>query len=147
MLVKIAPMRYTVGGGTVVRKQTCRECEREFSPAPDKLGPIDVCPRCETEDVPLTMAKVSWEGKHTPIIELTDDRLAAKYFNGAQKRLGASVVRAFSAASGAETQAKIERHKLAWKEREEREAEESPKRTRDFVDGKVTGFDLAGNKP
>ena len=68
------------------QQRTCRKCSKDFTLLPNKPGNINDCAECAGEDVPLLMAKVSWENKHTPIIEVTADREAAIAFNKAQVR-------------------------------------------------------------
>lgn len=68
------------------QEKTCRLCESTFTLQPGKPGYADVCPACTEDDVPLLMAKVSWEGKHSPVIEITDNRDEAERFNKAQGR-------------------------------------------------------------
>ena len=75
--------------------RTCRTCSRDFTLMPDKPGNINDGPTCSEETVELLMAKVSWEGKHTPIIEITANREEAKRFNRAQNRGGVGPLSTF----------------------------------------------------
>ena len=76
--------------------RTCRKCEVSFTLMPGKPGNINDCPNCSEEDVPLVMAKVSWEGKHLMLLEITDNRKEAIRFNKAQARSGVGPLSAFS---------------------------------------------------
>src|SRR5208283_4703825 len=68
--------------------RTCRKCSRDFTLMPDKPGNINDCPACSEETVELLMAKVTWEGKHTPVLEITANRQEAMRFNSVQNRGG-----------------------------------------------------------
>lgn len=74
----------------------CRTCGDPFSFYQGKPGYIDQCSDCGKKDVPLLKAKVSWENKHTPVVEVCSAE-EADAFNGAQRRFGVSVVRSFGA--------------------------------------------------
>jgi len=65
--------------------RVCSVCNKGFSPAPDHKGKIDVCLGCDGQDVEPLMAEVSWEGKQTPIVRVTNAHQARK-FNQALKR-------------------------------------------------------------
>jgi len=71
-----------------IKPRTCRKCTKNFVLMPGKPGNANDCPSCSREDVPLVMAKVSWEGKHCMILEITADRAEAERFNRAQARGG-----------------------------------------------------------
>lgn len=83
-----------------MRQQICKYCEEPFKPGVNHRGLINVCldSSCQqamvndgvTEPVKLT-ACVSWENKHTPTIEIVSNPMVAAAFNGAQKRVGATV--------------------------------------------------------
>jgi len=42
----------------------CKVCDSKFTPGPNHLGLIDVCLNCGGQDVPLSLAKVSYPSKH-----------------------------------------------------------------------------------
>ena len=87
---------------------TCKFCQEPFVPGPQHRGLITVClePDCQRalrlsgvhEPPPIT-ANVSWEGKHTPIIELVYNPQQSQSFNAAQRRNGASVGTCFTRSS------------------------------------------------
>ncbi len=77
------------------QQRTCIRCEREFTLLPGKPGLATTCPSCSEETVELLMAKVYWEGKHTPVIEVTANREEAISFNKAQSRSGVAPLAAF----------------------------------------------------
>jgi hypothetical protein len=60
-------------------KKVCRVCEEEFTWRVGKPGYVDVCERCGEKDVPLLMAKVSWENKHTPVVEVCEAQEARRF--------------------------------------------------------------------
>lgn len=78
----------------------CRYCHEPFTARPNKPGMIDVCydTDCQCRDhkehkePEKLMAEVSWEGKQTPIANVTTAK-KARAFNQAQRRFGASVLR------------------------------------------------------
>jgi len=78
-----------------VQTRTCAKCEKEYVLLPGKPGLATHCPACSTETVPMVMAKVSWDGKHTRILEITDNREEAERFNKAQERSGVGPLSAF----------------------------------------------------
>ena len=75
--------------------RTCRKCTKDFTLMPDKPGNINDCPTCSEDDVPLLMGKVSWEGKHFMLLEITANREEATLFNKAQQRHGVGPLSAF----------------------------------------------------
>ncbi len=66
--------------------RTCIKCYRDFVLLPGKPGLSTHCPNCSEETTEMKMAKVAWDGKHTQIIEITDNRKEAERFNKAQNR-------------------------------------------------------------
>jgi hypothetical protein len=77
-----------------VKKRKCRDCREWFTPTPNKPGYVNQCANCAT-DVEKVMAEVSWENKHTPIINVTTRKKAVK-FNNSTKRFGAGVTKAIA---------------------------------------------------
>jgi|ERR1039458_4745580 hypothetical protein len=78
----------------------CKDCSQEYTPYHGKPGYINQCENCgartAAKQPPLRMAKVSWENKHTPIIDLTcTNNREVETFNNAQRRFGTSVVKGF----------------------------------------------------
>lgn len=57
----------------------CIHCGREFRPMPDKPGKVNECPRCAVETVERVAGVMAWEGKHTPVLLLTDAATAKAY--------------------------------------------------------------------
>lgn len=85
----------------------CRVCGREFALRPGKPGFVDVCenPAClkeAPETIQKVMAGVSWENKHTPVVEVME-AAQAKAFNGAQRRRGTLIVGLVSGGGGRST--------------------------------------------
>ena len=85
----------------------CRDCKREFVPYHGKPGYINQCEDCGAatarKQPPLRMAKVSWEGKHTPIIDTScTDNQEVIAFNRAQRRRGPSVGACFGRGAAAQ---------------------------------------------
>ena len=74
-----------------VQKRTCAKCESEFVLLPGKPGLAIHCPACSVETTPRVMGKVSWDGKHLQLLEITADREAAMAFNRAQQHSGGLV--------------------------------------------------------
>ena len=75
-------------------RRVCVICGESFELMPDKPGLSTHCPRCSPSyEEPKFRAKVSWEGKQTPIVEVTTDVAGADAFNKAQKRFGCSPLR------------------------------------------------------
>lgn len=70
------------------RNVICIHCEREFRPAPDKPGRVNECPRCAVETVERAAGVMAWEGKHTPVLLLTDAATAKQF--AARNRRAAS---------------------------------------------------------
>jgi len=86
----------------------CKFCEEPFNPGPTHSGLINVClqQECQREmwrsgihEPPPITANVSWEGKHTPIIELVYCPQLSASFNAAQRRNGVSVGTCFTKSS------------------------------------------------
>ena len=71
-----------------VQRRTCAKCESEFVLMPGKPGLATHCPSCSVETVPMVLGKVSWDGKHLQLLEITADRAAAERFNRAQSHAG-----------------------------------------------------------
>jgi hypothetical protein len=81
--------------------RTCKECGEQFELLPNKPGLATVCPQCSpSHDVPPLVAKVSWEGKHSPVIEITSNTEEARRFNRAQHRHGAAPLSAIAPRTG-----------------------------------------------
>ncbi len=78
------------------QKRICAKCESEFVLLPGKPGLAIHCPACSVETTPQVMGKVSWDGKHFQLLEITADRRAAEAFNRAQQRNGAGPLATFS---------------------------------------------------
>jgi len=74
---------------------TCVECGGEFERKPDHRGKANVCLQCGGTDVPRLMAKVTWEDKQTPVVELVSAKEARRVAR-LQARLGAGVLRAIT---------------------------------------------------
>lgn len=70
------------------QQRVCQKCEGEFDLMPNKPGLSIHCPACSEETTELLMAKVSWDGKHTQLLEITANRQEAEAFNKAQSRNG-----------------------------------------------------------
>ena len=68
----------------------CKVCDSKFTPGPNHLGLIDVCLNCGGQDVPLSLAKVSYPSKHVTdaLIEILPGyrRHEAEIFNALQRR-------------------------------------------------------------
>ncbi len=77
------------------QQRTCIKCQREFTLLPGKPGLATTFPSCSEETTELLMAKVSWDGKHTQIIEITANRKEAELFNKAQSRSGVAPLAMF----------------------------------------------------
>ena len=94
-------------------KRTCKDCGQEYAPYHGKPGYINQCENCgartAAKQPPLRKAKVSWEGKHTPIIDLscTNNR-EVDAFNRAQRRFGTSVVQGFGAGPASATHSSVD---------------------------------------
>jgi hypothetical protein len=67
---------------------TCVKCDEQFERKPDHRGMANVCMQCGGQDVPLLMAKVTWEDKQTPVVEIVSAK-EARRVAALQKRLGA----------------------------------------------------------
>jgi hypothetical protein len=74
-----------------VTRVLCTVCEEEFIRLDNHIGFANTCLSCGGEDVPRLMAQVSWENKHTPIIEITD-AYTATLFNAKLARKGCTVL-------------------------------------------------------
>ena len=81
---------YTSGMGRV-KLTTCVECDAQFERKPDHRGKANVCLSCGGDDVPLLMAKVTWEDKQTPVVEIVSAK-EARRVAALQKRFGAGVL-------------------------------------------------------
>jgi hypothetical protein len=73
----------------------CKHCGREFKLLPGKPGLINECPECATETVEKKAGIVYWEGKHTPVLVITDQANATNYAK-ANRRIGAGVMNALT---------------------------------------------------
>ena len=85
--------------------QVCKFCRESFIPGPMHPGLINVCLEsdCQRElrhsgvhEPPPLTACVSWENKHTPIIEIVPNPQTSASFNAAQRRHGVGIGRHFT---------------------------------------------------
>ena len=90
--------------------RTCQICSEQFQLLPTHRGKATHCPDCAKETTTPYMACVSWDGKNSGSIAITQDIEYAKAFNQAQKRSGYGVGRALverKAPQTAPTQSKL----------------------------------------
>lgn len=71
----------------------CVKCGEQFLLTLNHEGLSTECGNCAVETVELLGAEIRWEGKQTPVIDITT-LSKARRFNNKTKRLGASVTRA-----------------------------------------------------
>lgn len=72
----------------------CIICGGHFRLQPDHKGFANRCLECNSNvsEPERFGAEVSWEGKHTPVIEVVSSLSAAQRFNRKGRRLGASIL-------------------------------------------------------
>lgn len=70
-------------------ERVCAKCGAKFVLLPGKPGYANWCPACSPKyEKGLVGAKIYWEGKHTPVIEVISSLKKARQFNRQSYRRG-----------------------------------------------------------